>query len=257
MHTCFHKYAYVHGDPIQGTDPTGMFWHQLYLNVKSAAANLYAYASIKSQILIWQLQMRFSLAYGGLVTGWGSFLSYHAMNFAARFPTWIPRIEFGLDVLDLGLTTLDGMSDLLQHVADDLDSMGPADRGRVIEDRAGANLTGNVKGIDDFRLVQGEDVGFATSIRSHDNSTMEGLRNSIRKDLYELYDKSRKPMYGTDANGVYREILPDEVAGTGLLVAIPESKASWAKQLATQVRALADSTETIVRIVPVKRWRGK
>ena len=35
----FHKYAYVHGDPVNAIDPTGMFWQSLYLQVKSAAAS--------------------------------------------------------------------------------------------------------------------------------------------------------------------------------------------------------------------------
>ena len=38
----FHKYGYVHNDPIMGVDPTGMFFQQLHLQVKSAAASLAA-----------------------------------------------------------------------------------------------------------------------------------------------------------------------------------------------------------------------
>jgi hypothetical protein len=45
-----HKYAYVHGDPIQGIDPTGMFLQQLYLQAQSAAASLGALRSAAAAI---------------------------------------------------------------------------------------------------------------------------------------------------------------------------------------------------------------
>jgi hypothetical protein len=47
----FHKYAYVHGDPVQGIDPTGMFVEALWARVQSDAANLAALASTTARIL--------------------------------------------------------------------------------------------------------------------------------------------------------------------------------------------------------------
>lgn len=253
----FHKYLYVHGDPIQGVDPSGLFITQLYLRTKQAATNLAAYASIYARLASFQLISRFSLAWNGVATQATAILSYYGFQFAARFPTWIPRIEQSLDIIDLGLATLDGMSEALRATADLLDELAPIERGRRIENIAGGNLTGNVSGIDDFRYLDGEDTGFATSIRSHDNDSAQGLLNSIRKDLYELYDKSRRTMHGYDDDGVYREFDPDEVGGRGLLVAIPEGRNSWIRQISDSVRQLADATDTIVRVTPVKNWRGR
>ena len=47
----FHKYAYVHGDPIQGIDPTGMFWQQLYLQYEFARVATGALAVATASIL--------------------------------------------------------------------------------------------------------------------------------------------------------------------------------------------------------------
>ena len=46
----FHKYAYVHGDPVNAIDPTGMFWQSLYLRVKDAAASLGAKYAIEATL---------------------------------------------------------------------------------------------------------------------------------------------------------------------------------------------------------------
>ncbi|GAB5402355.1 MAG: hypothetical protein Aurels2KO_05860 [Aureliella sp.] len=46
----FHKYAYVHGDPIQGIDPTGEFFTQLYLRAKAATVSLAARAGIEGSL---------------------------------------------------------------------------------------------------------------------------------------------------------------------------------------------------------------
>ena len=66
----FHKYAYVHGDPIQGTDPTGKFFTELWVRVKSDAANLAAYASAQFQIWYYStlsmLSTAFTFVYMGL-----------------------------------------------------------------------------------------------------------------------------------------------------------------------------------------------
>jgi RHS repeat-associated protein len=44
-----HKYAYVHGDPIQGIDSTGMFFTYFYLQAKNAARAAGAYAGVVAQ----------------------------------------------------------------------------------------------------------------------------------------------------------------------------------------------------------------
>ena len=66
----FHKYAYVHGDPIQGIDPTGKFFTELWVRVKSDAANLAAYASAQFQIWYYStlsmLSTAFTFVYMGL-----------------------------------------------------------------------------------------------------------------------------------------------------------------------------------------------
>jgi hypothetical protein len=51
----FHKYAYVHGDPVNAIDPTGMFWQSLYVQVKSAAVNLGVLASVSARLLATQI----------------------------------------------------------------------------------------------------------------------------------------------------------------------------------------------------------
>jgi len=58
----FHKYAYVHGDPVNGVDPTGMFLESLWARVKSDAANLSAYMSLQAQILYMSTMARISTA---------------------------------------------------------------------------------------------------------------------------------------------------------------------------------------------------
>jgi hypothetical protein len=51
----FHKYAYVHGDPIQGIDPTGMFVESqtlfsVYQSLTAAFAAVSAFASLKAAV---------------------------------------------------------------------------------------------------------------------------------------------------------------------------------------------------------------
>ena len=57
----FHKYAYVHGDPIQGIDPTGKFLEALWTRVQSDAENLAAFASARLLSMQFVVQLRLTL----------------------------------------------------------------------------------------------------------------------------------------------------------------------------------------------------
>ena len=51
----FHKYAYVHGDPIQGIDPTGLFAEVLALQTANAVILLEGLIAVTAALLTYQL----------------------------------------------------------------------------------------------------------------------------------------------------------------------------------------------------------
>jgi hypothetical protein len=175
---------------------------------------------------------------------------------AHQFMTWLPKIEVALTVLEVGMGFLEHASQSLHDTADSLDGLSTAERGRRIEQIAGANLGGNVSGIDDIRFAD-EDSAFVTSVRSHDVKSPEALLRAIRNDANELYDKSSRTMRGPTSSGRLVAIDPDIVKGRALLVAIPSNRAVWLRSFTQTLRQIADSTETVVRVVPVRGWRSK
>ncbi len=66
----FHKYAYVHSDPVNGIDPTGMYMQSLWARVKSDSANLAAFASIQARLIGYHM-MSAARIYMNLGTGVG------------------------------------------------------------------------------------------------------------------------------------------------------------------------------------------
>lgn len=256
----------MHADPVNGIDPTGeslvgamVSGFSSGMRMAEGAVKLATLNYIRGQILLAQSVnvlriLNFLRTGGSALLG---FIFYRGQMLAHTFNTWLPRIELAFDILDVATGFLDLASNAILEATDDFDSMGVSTRGIRVEDIAGANLAGNVSGIDDIRYVDGTEDAFATSIRSHDKNGPEALRKAIQNDAYELYDKSSRVMYGTDRNGNYVEIQPNVVKGKGLLVAIPWSHREWLTQISQAVDDIAERTETVIRIVPIKKWRGR
>jgi RHS repeat-associated protein len=252
----FHKYAYVHGDPIQGIDPTGMFWQTLFLQAKSAAANLAGLAYARATLFTIQAVSRIRIwYYTGLMMG--TAVSYN-------FPTFLNKIDNGVQAFEVGMLFVDGAANLLENLSsaemDELNSThGPGPRGKLVEKHTGANVTGNFPEIDD---LQADDDGrtFITSIKSHGESqtnTPEKLLRNIVKDVDRLHANSSRTLAGTTKSGIPIVIDPNENAYRAVLVAIPESSGKHISAITSQLRSLARTTNTIIQIVPIRRWRGR
>ncbi len=120
-------------------------------------------------------------------------------------------------------------------------------RGNFLHQQANSNLGPYFPEIDDFRN------GFATSIKTTAADTPDALLSNIRGYLQQLSGVETRQLTGNDSNGLPITIDPGQIQAKGLLVAIPASSESIARDpsFATAVQDLADEFGTAVRIVPV------
>jgi RHS repeat-associated protein len=247
----FHKYGYVHGDPVQGVDPSGLFVQALYLRAKSAAASLSTYMSIQASLRFYQIINQARII---------SLIGYNAVTYASvTAPIWLPKLDFAMDVAELGLTFMVSAADAIEHMSADVEQALNAERsdtkrGVILENATPANLRGTVEGIDDVQFNENSEA-FVTSVRSHNVKDARSLLKAIRADSNELYDKSRRWIEGTTGDGMHFELDPDQVRGRGLVIIVPYHARYWVAGMAKQLRQMAEYSDMVIQIIPSRKWK--
>jgi len=231
-----HKYLYTHGNPVNGTDPSG---HALL-------------TTTAMQTMVNGLMNGLSTA-----RAYGSYAGARVLIFEleAMLFQYMAYAEIALGVVSLTAMGAQKVDDLCTNLLNNLDEVpdGPGNRGVFIENKAGANLGGNVEGIDHL------DDGLAIQIKSRDLDSPEKLLRQIESDLDDLDGIEKRTLKGGTSGGTKVSIPPGSIRQKALIVAIPENRSNWASSpiLRSGLEKLARSTRTFVRIVPVRNWRGK
>ncbi len=272
----FHKYLYTHADPVNSVDPSGEFIAAIggFLGggigrignqIQVFATKAYITGSIYSNLAVSALRQSiitgktaaFASAskYFSQLGISGATLTYWFRLSGYKFETWYPRFELATDLLDLTIFFLDAGGKIVSDYTGTFSDI-PVERGREIEDLRGANLRGNVKGVDHFiRDDQGNISVIST--RSHDVIDPKALRKAVLSDLTELFTKSHRYMTGYDGNGNYAKIDPDEVKLRVLDVFVPSQAANWPDSFKDDLEWEAKNNGYLIRITALPKWFGK
>jgi hypothetical protein len=224
----FNAYLFANSNPIYFGDPSG--------HVADADTTV---ASLGSALLdsVQNLAIR------------GATLYARAVVLAMRGLYYGPTIFAGLSLAGQGLSFLAGAA----HRWAELQAVpaGWGARGNFLHQQAGMNLAQNFPKIDDFRN------GFATSIKSFNRASPDGLLNGIKGALNEISDIQQQTLRGSDANGNPLIIEGSQIQGKGLLVAIPGAQGGWVADpvFIEEVKELSEEFQTVVRIVPVDAFQ--
>jgi hypothetical protein len=76
-----------------------------------------------------------------------SLLGYNALTYASvTSPIWIPKLDYALDVAELGLAFMVSAADSIEHMSAEVEQAlnaepSPLKRGRILEDATPANLS--------------------------------------------------------------------------------------------------------------------
>lgn len=174
-----------------------------------------------------------------------------ANRLSFRVITALPTVQWRLTQTSVGLTVLDGILEAWTALPTPPSGMDVGQRGRYFENGTPANLLGNFEGIDDFQ------DGVATSIRTHNRSTAEGLLQAIREDARELRQATSKTLSGVTRDGSRLTVVPNDVAVRQLAVGIPAVQSELVRDstFVGQLNQIANNVRVVIRVIPIRGWR--
>ncbi|QNN24371.1 LEPR-XLL domain-containing protein [Planctomycetales bacterium ZRK34] len=237
-----HKYAYVHGNPIMGIDPSGRYNLVIQLGVSFIQGILRYGLDLSARVT--------PATYVALVQ-----LNFIALRAYQIIPAVLNGLLIGSVVLDVGFTMIDKLT--ANRIPINEAAVGPLRpgevtavvRGRMVEEIAGANIRGSFRGIDDFRQ------GVATQIKSYFYDDRSRLLYEIEKDLKALSESTSTTLKGKTYDGQSLIISPSQIQARQLLVALPENTRMFRDSaFISGLRALSNQYRTAIRPTIVRFW---
>jgi RHS repeat-associated protein len=229
-----HRYLYAGDEPVDRTDPSGLFFSiGSFASFSATLTTIAAIALPRLQSIIWWVNINFF-----------------------RFQRAIEYVQVGLTALEFTGFVAERLEVMARNLAasDAAYPPGPFPRGIQVGRTAGQNLADNFPRIDDFDFGSGSAISIKSTVAIENENTLLGNIRGWAADL----DGIDRDLRGRDVNGNPVTVRVADIRSRGLLVAIPDEPIRWnPAAFSARVAEIARVYRTSIKIIPVRGLRGR
>jgi len=231
-----HKYTYAHNNPANATDPSG---NMVDLSLKSMMGTISSIAPLQASLAI---------HYGRVLVVAGNRLGFWYFMNQIRIGNALDGLAIGTAVVQGALYSLDYMCNALISNTSPV-VMKDGNPGNWAQEKVGANSTLH------------EDIdhagdGMAVSMKTCSRK-MSGLKKVVLKEATAVGRRNSDWVPQRQYKNVAKPIPIQSTPVRAVLIAIPENHAHFLTNpgFIQHVKRVQEVTRTIIRVVPVQRWR--